>query len=372
MSIKNFKWYYDDNYVWNKVVYNRKEKRSVYSGGQNIENNSVIIKLININNNNNNNPHKFQNILKEIYFLACCKNDNYFNEIIDVFLSENDIDVNIVLKHEGVNLKSLIEYTDYNYEESFPNFSRWAIFRVACGLYELHELGLAHNDIKPANIIVNEHGATKICDLGSTDKIIKSSNSGTSGYYSPRNLLGLGKSKEDDMWALGVVFLELLKKKNKIFSFANFYYEKTYNINDRLEFEFLDILKNYFNIKINGKDMDFSQPIDFNKIKNFIYDNDYDEFTAELKEQVLFGINEDNKLIIKKLLEFDPMKRMTAKELINQNIFKNYKYEKQTILYKENDYSEYLENVNDLDKFKKNLELIREKFIGIIYVEPKK
>ena len=362
MSKKNFNWYYKDEYKWNKID-NKKGKRSVYLGDQNNFEKKVVVKLIKIINNNRNNNinNNFLEILKEIYFLACFKTDEYFVDIIDVFLSENGQDVSIVLKDDGVNLLDLIKYSKDDYEEKYPNFTRWILFRVACGLFELHSLNLSYNDIKLSNIIINETGHAKLCDLGSVDKIEKVSNVGTSGYYSPQNLLGKKKTKEDDMWAIGVVFLELLKKKVGLFSYGKNY--ETNDLNERNKMELIDILKKNYNIMINGRIENNENPINLNKIIDFIKHNDYDAFKVELKDEVLEGINDDNKKIIKQLLEFDPTKRMTIGELINQNIFRHYEYKKQIINYRRDDYDNYLENINNYETFKRYLELIREKLI---------
>ena len=359
MSKKNFKWYYEKDYKWNKILY-KKGIRGVYQGENINSNEGVISKLIKIDKENK--KPKFEDLLKEVYFLAAFKKNDYFNEIIDVFLSQNDENVNIVLKDEGVNLKDLIEYNDFNYESRYPHVSRWIIFRVTCGLYDLHKLGLSHNDIKLSNITLSNHGTSKICDFGSIDKIEKGSNVGTSGYYSPKNLLGKRKSKEDDMWAIGVVFLELLKRKPNMFSYSKNYQSTT--INAQHECELKDILKYNYNIYINGQIQENDNPIALNGIIQFINNNDYNAFKVELKDELLQGINNDDKIIIKRLLEFDPEKRMTSEELIKHEIFKNYKYEKKPINYKIEDYYNFLENVNDFNIFKRNLELIREKHIG--------
>ena len=87
MSRKNFKWYYKKDYKWNKILY-KKGIRGVYQGENNNSNEGVISKLIKIDKENN--KPKFEDLLKEVYFLAAFKKNDYFNEIIDVFLSQND------------------------------------------------------------------------------------------------------------------------------------------------------------------------------------------------------------------------------------------------------------------------------------------
>ncbi len=75
---------------------------------------------------------------------------------------------------------------------------------LAYGLARLHEVGLTHGDIKPANIIyINEHPC--FADAGTVGPVGKRQCSGTEGYIPPE---GPG-SRQADVYALALVLYEM-------------------------------------------------------------------------------------------------------------------------------------------------------------------
>ena len=207
-------WYYKYHFEdWLPLVCNAESKRFTFlgrEGGKHITGKRVIIKLFVLND------QSLLDILREEYLLACGKPSDYFVEIIDTIISKNKY-IYLVLREEGVNLRDFINCQQYNYSDSDPDYARFIIFRIACGLKVLHDKGLSHNDIKPGNIVIQGQGKVKICDLGSTDKASQK-RCGTNGYFSPQVLLKEYNTEKDDMWSLGIVFLELIKKQTEIFA----------------------------------------------------------------------------------------------------------------------------------------------------------
>ena len=87
---------------------------------------------------------------------------------------------------------------------------------LAGALAHAHERGVVHRDVKPANILLDEHGAPHLADLGialltgelrhtRTNEIL-----GTPAYLAPEQVLGDDIGPEVDVYALGLVLLECL------------------------------------------------------------------------------------------------------------------------------------------------------------------
>jgi len=134
-----------------------------------------------------------------------------------------------------------------------------------------------------------------------------------------------------------------------------------------------DILKNFYRIKIDGSDWD--EDINYNMIIKFIKNGEYNKFEAELNwENEFFKDikNEEDKNLIKKLLEIDPKKRPKADDVLDMDMFKklNFIFEKSEVNYKEEDYQKYFSGeIIDENTFRKHLEDIKEKFIGQVIFE---
>jgi eukaryotic-like serine/threonine-protein kinase len=78
-----------------------------------------------------------------------------------------------------------------------------------------HRRGVVHRDIKPANIMVTADGVIKVVDFGiarlaDTSKTQTGALLGTLAYMSPEQLRGERADARCDVWALGVVFYELI------------------------------------------------------------------------------------------------------------------------------------------------------------------
>ena len=368
-EIEFFEWYYKNVFKWKSIASNSNEKRITYRGTDNEENPQfwTIMKLITIKENAN-----YKNLLKEEFNLSFLKKNRYFVEIIDVFFSKDNKKLYNILRKEGENLHDLIRFDEDDYNNKYPNCSQHMIFQIVCGLKVLHDIEFSHNDIKLGNILYTGNAKIKICDLGSADKINLRRGLGTYGYNSPQCLLGFLRTKEDDMYSVGIVFVELLQKKceGMLTKEQNEYIKemkkKRMEVNDEKVLK--DILKNFYRIKIDGSDWD--EDINYNMIIKFIKNGEYNKFEAELNwENEFFKDikNEEDKNLIKKLLEIDPKKRPKAEDVLDMDMFKklNFTFEESEVNYKEEDYQKYFGGeINDENTFRKYLEDIKEKFIG--------
>lgn len=83
--------------------------------------------------------------------------------------------------------------------------------QVAQGLAFLHQHALIHADIKPENLLIDESGTVKICDIGSgcLAHAVENVRVGTIPYIAPELLLGCKYDQKADIWSLGCLFFEL-------------------------------------------------------------------------------------------------------------------------------------------------------------------
>ncbi|CAD8133722.1 unnamed protein product [Paramecium octaurelia] len=86
---------------------------------------------------------------------------------------------------------------------------------VVSAMVEMNKKGFIHRDIKPANILI-DHSVPKLADFGFAVPLHEARvqgrnfNVGTPLYMSPQALRQQGHTEQGDVWAIGVVFYEML------------------------------------------------------------------------------------------------------------------------------------------------------------------
>lgn len=133
-------------------------------------------------------------------------------EIYDV--GEDEDKYYIVMEYvPGTTLKELIlKRGALHYAEAIDIMKQ-----VVGGIIKAHQLGIVHRDLKPQNILVTDSGVAKIADFGiasmqslaqvtQTDVIM-----GSLHYLAPELARGEKATVQSDIYALGIVFYELLR-----------------------------------------------------------------------------------------------------------------------------------------------------------------
>jgi len=113
--------------------------------------------------------------------------------------------------YEGETLKEKIAKGPLALDEAID-----IVGQVAEGLAKAHEAGMVHRDVKPANIIITSDGVVKVVDFGlaklaGQTRVTKTGTTvGTVAYMSPEQATGKDIDYRSDIWALGVVWYEML------------------------------------------------------------------------------------------------------------------------------------------------------------------
>jgi serine/threonine-protein kinase len=90
---------------------------------------------------------------------------------------------------------------------------------IANALSAAHEHGLAHHDVKPANVLLGKGGSIKVTDFGVSELLSAATKEtdticGTPGYIPPESLESGHYSARSDLFALGVVLYQCLTGKH--------------------------------------------------------------------------------------------------------------------------------------------------------------
>lgn len=118
----------------------------------------------------------------------------------------NDSQFNaVVTEHfEGDNIETAILSMNWGFEEIIC-----LLIQVLSALDELHQHGIVHGSLSPANILVNSDGVAKITDLWIRAPVMKI---GAAHYIAPEYLKSGICETKGDVYSFGAVCFQLLTK----------------------------------------------------------------------------------------------------------------------------------------------------------------
>ncbi len=113
---------------------------------------------------------------------------------------------------DGVPLKEFLKSSNLDVPSACAKFKQ-----IVEGVAAAHALGIAHLDLSPNNVLVDPRGTMRVMDFGlsrfvATSKRIDSEDDvqGTPRYMSPEHFAGAPLDMRTDVFALGLIFYELL------------------------------------------------------------------------------------------------------------------------------------------------------------------
>ena len=116
---------------------------------------------------------------------------------------------------EGADLNSIIKHMKRMSADRVVHLAK----KMVAGLAHIHEAGIIHRDMKPANVMVTHGGEVKIMDFGlvldaqATRMTATGSVVGTLGYIPPELLEGDEYSPSVDLYQVGCILYEALSGK---------------------------------------------------------------------------------------------------------------------------------------------------------------
>lgn len=174
---------------------------------------------------NENNSIDQIELMKKMLKISDDLSKMYISGVVDIIEEDNAV-YSISEFVEGKSLKTIIESgianNDYNLVLSYMN-------QIAEAVDYIHRNGIAHGNIKPSNIILDDYlnrlrliDFTKGCE-GSRNSCI---NKGEIYYSSPEILgkdrISLEQQKDHDIWSSGVVFYQLANDGDNYIDFTGF------------------------------------------------------------------------------------------------------------------------------------------------------
>lgn len=303
----------DDFGLHNSTVFKKIEKvgsgtyGDVYRGIYKLPNKNpeeIAIKKMKIDLENEGIP---STTLREITILRELDHPNII-KLKDVILEQNQLF--LLFDFMDFDLKKYLE--DLNDKELDEETIKYLIFQIIYGVAYCHSKKIIHRDLKPQNILLDKEGNNlKIADFGLarafsipirpyTKEVL------TLWYRAPELLLGVHEySTQVDIWSIGCIFAELFLKR-PLFK-GDVEIEQIYKI-----------------FGVLGTPNDSVWP-DFSSLP--YYSAKFPKFKAADLSKIIPKLSNSGLHLLKLMLEFDPNKRISAKQALQHPYFNSLKIE---------------------------------------------
>jgi len=222
--------------------------------------------------------------------------------------------------HEEKKLTLVFEYLDLDLKKMMDekkrkgdNLSSEAIksflFQLLQGIAFCHEQRVLHRDLKPQNLLINRKGELKLADFGLARSFgipvrSKSHEVVTLWYRAPDVLMGSTKySSSIDIWSTGCIFAEMVTSK-PLFPGKN---------NQ-------DQLQQIFKVLGTPNEKDWPG---MKSLPEF--DPNWVAYPMLKLQTTVPGLDVDGYDLLNDMLQYDPAKRITAKDAIKHPYFKDLK-----------------------------------------------
>ncbi|KAJ9048385.1 cyclin-dependent protein kinase, variant 2 [Entomophthora muscae] len=256
--------------------------------------------------------------------IGLCSELNHVNIISLEEVALQNRSIYMVFKYVDYDFQQIIHHHTYTEKKPVPESTiKSLMWQLINGVCYLHENWVMHRDLKPANVLVTSDGIVKVGDLGlarsffrpiqplyNSDKVVV-----TVWYRAPELILGSKHyTKAIDMWSVGCIFGEFLTGKPMFKGEELRNEKKGFPFQKDQMSKIIEVLGNP--TKEDWPDLEFMPDYREMCLLKSHFNNLRSVFTAcHVKDEAAFDL-------LKKLLIYDPKKRITAVEALSHVYFR--------------------------------------------------